>query len=141
VVDATRLVQSLPAGTNTIGGVVLKASATAPGTTTQKVISVATTPTPALLKASLALLKQWELTNVAAYPVYVKFYNKATVGLLASDVPFLVIAVPAGGVVRMPSGEGVAFSLGLSWVVTKLIADTDATAVAAGDIVGHFTWI
>lgn len=78
------------------------------------------------------------LSNVAAYAVYLKLYDKATAPVAGTDIPVMTIALPAGGTPVPLSGlsEGHTFTLGLGYAITKLIADTDTTVVVAGDARG-----
>jgi hypothetical protein len=74
--------------------------------------------------------------NNAAYPIFVKFYNKAGVPAPAGDTPVLTIGVQAGldRNVVLPQG-GKAFSLGIGIAIVQGIADNDNTAVALSDCV------
>ena len=64
-------------------------------------------------------------------------YTAPTVG---TDVPEMIIAVPplasgVPGVATFPIGfNGLRFNLGLGLLITGGFADTDATAVAAGQV-------
>jgi hypothetical protein len=71
---------------------------------------------------------------------FVKLYNKATAPVLASDVPAMILPVPAAvagvpGVCTLPIGfNGFRFALGLGIAITGAVGDTDTTAVAAGQV-------
>lgn len=60
--------------------------------------------------------------------------------MLATDIPAMIIPVPAAvsgvpGVATLPIGfSGLRFALGLGLAITGGAADTDATAVAAGQV-------
>jgi hypothetical protein len=79
-------------------------------------------------------------TNIGAAVAFVKLYNKASAPVLASDVPEMIITVPAAvsgvpGTASLPMGfNGHRFPLGLGIAITGAVADTDATAVAAGQV-------
>jgi hypothetical protein len=79
-------------------------------------------------------------TNTGAAVAFVKLYNKATAPVLASDVPAMIIPVPAAaagvpGVAHVSPGfSGFRFALGLGIAITGLVADTDTTAVLAGQV-------
>lgn len=79
-------------------------------------------------------------TNTGATAAFVKLYNKATAPVLATDVPAMIIPVPAAvagvpGVATLPIGHnGFRFALGLGIAITGGVADTDATAVAASQV-------
>lgn len=92
--------------------------------------------------AGAAKVKGAVLTNVAAYDVFMKFYDKATAPVVGTDAPVLTVKVPTGGSpVNLDGvGAGLQFVSGIAFAITKLIADTDATAVAAGDLRGELVW-
>ena len=79
-------------------------------------------------------------TNTGLTPAYIKLYNKATLPVLATDIPEMIIVVPAAvsgvpGVATFPIGfNGLRFNLGLGLAITGGSADTDTTAVAAGQV-------
>jgi hypothetical protein len=70
----------------------------------------------------------------------VKLYNKATAPTVGTDVPAMIIPVPAAvagvpGVATLPVGfNGFRFALGLGLAITGAVADNDTTAVAAGQV-------
>lgn len=130
---------TLATGTNIIGQVRQVCQSAANGSLVAKIEAAATTNATST-KASAGVVYQWQFTNVAAYPVYIKFYNKASAPTVGTDVPILKVAVPAGAMATMPHGPGVTFSTGIAYAITKLVADSDTTVVAAGDVVGHFLY-
>lgn len=79
-------------------------------------------------------------TNTGATVAYVKLYNKATAPTVGTDVPEMIIAVPAAvggvpGTASPPIGySGYRFALGLGIAITAGAADNDTTAVAAGQV-------
>lgn len=79
-------------------------------------------------------------TNTGASVAYIKLYNKATAPALATDVPEMIIPVPAAvsgvpGVAELKPGfAAYRFALGLGIAITGGAADTDTTAVAAGQV-------
>jgi len=127
------------------------------GTTTVTVatagINVAPTPplTPLIINSAASTNGQLVLTgtsglqalfatNTGATVAFVKLYNKATAPTVGTDVPAMIITVPAavGGVPGTaqisPGFSGYRFALGLGLAITGLVADTDTTAVAAGQV-------
>lgn len=74
------------------------------------------------------------LSNSVNLPIWVKLYDKAGAPVVGTDVPKLSFEVQAGVpfVIPVPS-NGVTFTNGLSIAVTRFEADTDTTAVGAGD--------
>lgn len=79
-------------------------------------------------------------TNTGSTPAYIKLYNKATAPVLATDIPEMIIVVPAAvsgvpGVYTLPIGfSGLRFNIGLGIAITGGAADIDTTAVAAGQV-------
>lgn len=79
-------------------------------------------------------------TNTGATVAFVKLYNKATAPTVGTDVPEMIVPVPAAvsgvpGVAELKPGfAAYRFALGLGIAITGLAVDTDTTAVAAGQI-------
>lgn len=74
--------------------------------------------------------------NNAAYPVYVKLFNKASSPSPGSDTPFKTIGVQAGTERDVVIGAGgQAMGTGIGIAIVKGIADADNTAVLANDCV------
>lgn len=72
--------------------------------------------------------------NNATAARYLKFYDKATAGT-ASDTPVLTVGLTASALNTFTVGQGSQFLLGLSVRATNLVADNDATAPTANDVV------
>ena len=93
-----------------------------------------------LIIAGTAGIQSFYATNIGATVAYVKLYNKATAPTVGTDVPEMIIAVPplasgVPGVATFPIGfNGLRFNLGLGLAITGGSADTDTTAVAAGQV-------
>lgn len=85
------------------------------------------------LKASAGQVYEVCANSNAAYPVYLKLYNKASAPTVGTDTPVKVIEAQAGVPACMRTEEGFAFGTGIAWAMTKGIADADATAVLASD--------
>jgi hypothetical protein len=88
-----------------------------------------------VVKASAGQLFGWNIFNNAAYPIYVKLFNKASNPLLGTDVPVRTIGVQAGTQFSYFNAIGMAFATGIALAITKLIADADTTAILANDCV------
>ena len=75
-------------------------------------------------------------TNVAVR--YLKLYNKASAPVVGTDVPVMTLAIPGNtagaGFVLDTGGMGVAFATGIAYATTTGVADADASAVAANEI-------
>jgi hypothetical protein len=91
----------------------------------------------ALIKGAPAEVGGIVVSNTAAAVRFLKLYNKATVGLV-TDTPLMTIQLPAASITPINFGNGaVDFPLGLSVRGTNLVADNDATAPTANDIVAN----
>lgn len=89
----------------------------------------------ALILTGTSGLQAFFASNIGASDAFVKLYNKATAPTVGTDVPEMVIKVPATGQVELTPGfNGYRFPLGLGIAITGLAADTDTTAVAAGQV-------
>jgi hypothetical protein len=94
-------------------------------------------PAGVLIKGAPAELAGFIISNTAAAVRFVKLYNKLTVGL-ATDTPVMTIQLPATSITTISFGaSGVDFPLGLSIRGCNLVADADATAPTANDIVAN----
>lgn len=144
-----------PSVTSVAQGVAANLLATVSGTVTATVTAGTVNPvvpaTPYILNSlagtNIALiltgtsgLQAFYATNTGATAAFVKLYNKATAPVLATDVPAMILPVPAAvagvpGICTLPIGfSGFRFALGLGIAITGAVADTDATAVAAGQV-------
>ena len=89
------------------------------------------------VKGSAGQLYGASVYNNAAYPVYLKFCNKATACTCGtnsgSDTIVYTVAAQAGTEREVHSEEGLAFSTGISMCGVKGMADTDNTSLAASD--------
>lgn len=87
------------------------------------------------VKNSAGTLYNLVARNTGAAAAYLKLYNKASAPVVATDVPVLVIEIAAGGLVPLSFGAvGHRFATGIALAITGAQADTDATAVAAGQV-------
>lgn len=72
--------------------------------------------------------------NAGAAPAYVKLYNQRNVPVVGTDVPTMVFAVPVSGTYAVFFHEPVRFASGLQLAIVTGAADTDNTAVTAGQV-------
>lgn len=119
------------------GSVTVSGTATAtPATPTPYTLNSAAGTNLGAIKASAGTLYTLAGFNAGAAVAFVKLYNKASAPVLATDVPVLVVPIPAGG--AMPPvhlGElRHRFATGIAIAVTGGAADTDATAVTAAQV-------
>lgn len=104
-----------------------------PVSLTYAVNSLATT-NGALVFAGTTRLAGVVINNASAAAKFIRFYNKLTAPTVGTDVPVLVLTVPASGSLILPATEGFVFPLGLGVAITGAAPATDSTAVAAGDV-------
>lgn len=94
----------------------------------------------ALIITGTSGLQAFYATNEGASPAYVKLYNKATAPTVGTDIPEMIIPIPAAvggvpGVASLPIGfSGFRFPLGLGIAITRNAVHTDVTAVGAGEV-------
>ena len=101
--------------------------------------SLATTNAVLVLTGTSGLCALYA-TNDAATPAFVKLFNKATAPVPGTDVPEMIIEVPAavgsglGRAEISPGFNAYRFPLGLGIAITGGRADSDTTAVAVGQV-------
>jgi hypothetical protein len=95
--------------------------------------------TGVLVKAGVVRVSSIQLGNAAAATRFVKLYDKATAPTVGTDIPIATFFLPIGGALDIQFASGAAggslyFALGLGIAATQLVADADATAPAANDV-------
>jgi hypothetical protein len=105
---------------------------TSGGVTMSHLLAAAST-NGTVLKGSSGQLYGAAIYNNAAYPVYMRFYNTASAPTVGTTTIVYEVPVQAGTEREVHSDEGLAFSSGIAYSLTKGIADTDTTATAAND--------
>lgn len=128
------------APTVTVGATVLGASATANGTSVTKVLSAAST-NATLIKSTAGRIYGYQLANTTAAWKFVKFYNAGGAPVPGTTVPLYQVALPPNTTVDANWTVPIAHTSGIGIAITNLAADLDATAVAAGDVVGSILWL
>lgn len=108
--------------------------------TTPYILNSAATTNGALVITGTSGLQGLYATNTGATDAFIKLYNKATAPTVGTDVPVMIVPVPAAvsgrpGVAQISPGfSGYRFALGLGIAITGGAADADTTAVAAGQV-------
>lgn len=107
-----------------------------PATPTAFSLNSAASTNATSVKASAGTLFNINVTNNGAAVCFLKLYNKASAPTVGTDTPTLVVSVPANGVpVIVDHGSlGYRFATGIAYATTNLIADTDTTVIAAGQL-------
>jgi len=110
-------------------------------TTNHRLLSAATTNATSV-KTSAGRVHALVLSNASASVKYFKLYNKATAPTVGTDTPIMTVLIPAGQTIVpiVAAGVGVYCSSGIAYALTGGIADTDATAVAAADVIVNMGW-
>lgn len=125
---------SIAAGANAIGDVGLQARANATGAASKFHLVSAATTNANNVKASAGRLLGWRITNTNAAIRYVKLHNTAGAPTAGSGV-VETIGVPASSSVTGYIGQGSGFATGIAITTVTGSADSDAVAVAAGDLI------
>ena len=149
IVEGQAIAARMVAGTAAIGTVSLAtnsaviASPAVP--TTPFILNSAATTNATLVLTGTSGLQAFYATNTGATVAFVKLFNKATAPVPGTDVPTMILPVPAAasgvpGVATLPIGfSGFRFALGLGLAITGGVADSDTTAVAAGQVKVHLS--
>lgn len=107
---------------------------TLPVTPTQSFVNSAATTNATSTKASAGTVWSVVVSNINAAARYLKLYNKASAPTVGTDVPVIVVPIPAGAVVQIDGGSnGIRFGTGIAWALTTGAADSDTGAVAASE--------
>jgi hypothetical protein len=107
---------------------------------TPYILNSAASTNGALILTGTSGLQAFYATNTGATTAFVKLYNKATAPTVGTDVPAMILIVPAAvsgvpGICTLPIGfSGFRFALGLGIAITGGVADSDTTAVTAGQV-------
>lgn len=103
-------------------------------------VNSAATTNGALVLTGTSNLSSFYATNEGASTAYVKLYNKATAPTVGTDIPEMIIPVPAAaagvpGVANPNIGfHGFRFALGMGIAITRNAVYTDTTAVGASEV-------
>ena len=85
------------------------------------------------VKTSQGCVQSISLTNASASWRYFKLYNKASAPTVGTDTPAAVIGMPPNSSNTHISVSGINLTLGIAYAITAGMANTDTTAIAAGD--------
>lgn len=106
-------------------------------TATARIVSSAASTNATSAKAASGTMYSVDALNTSASVKYLKLYNKATAPTVGTDTPVLTLALPPNNVAKALTFHlGMYFSAGIACALTGAAADADATALAAGDVVG-----
>lgn len=132
---------AIPVNIQNTAPVTVSSGSIAPTASTNYFLNSTASTNGALVSSATTGVQSVFATNTGAAVAYVKLYNKVTAPTVGTDVPEMIIPVPAavGGVpgVSAPIDcgfSGMRFPLGLGIATTGGAADADTTAVAAGQV-------
>lgn len=149
VTTLTGITNALPAGTNLLGktgmdpttpgstnGVVPNAAAGAGGiTTTARLASAAATTNATNVKTTVGRIYSVSGKNNAAYDVFLVLYDSAANPPVPGTTTIRKkIICPAGAAFVYDWDVGLSFATGIGYAFTKLVADSDTTALVAADV-------
>lgn len=106
-----------------------------PATPTAHTLTAAASTNATSIKTTAGTLYSIIATNYSAATKYLKLYNKASAPSVGGDVPLATIPLPATSCTPIEFGAvGVRFGTGIALALTGAMADSDTTALAAGDV-------
>ena len=136
----SNIIAALPAGTNSIGSVNM-ASKTTGGLTTFTLISAATTNATSV-KATAGTVYSIQASNTGAAVAFLKLFNLAVAPTVGTSVAVKSLIIPAGGGIVLSSNDiGIAFTTGISFSTTALLATADTTAVALSQVAVNIDYV
>ena len=92
------------------------------------------------IKSSPGQIYGWFLFNRASSVRYVKLYNKARGPSVGADTPFMTVPLPAGGGANVNFTSGITFSQGIGVGATTGVADGDAGAPGANEVIVNIVY-
>lgn len=96
---------------------------------------------PTLVKASAGTIGSIMLNNSSAVTLYLKLYNKATVPVVGTDAPLVIIPVPPGFTSLNIPTQGWRFSIGIGFGITGGYPNADTTNTEANEITVSISYV
>lgn len=109
------------------------------GLTTYKNLSVINSGVN--IKASGGAIYGWYIYNNAAAVRYLKLYNLATTPTIGTDTPFITIGIPSASAANVFTPFGIIFDTGIGIGGTNGVADNNAGAPTANDLVVNIFYL
>lgn len=78
--------------------------------------------------------------NISASIRYLKLYDKSTAPTVGTDTPFHTFVIPATSQRTFDFPQGLRLTTGFAFAITAAFADTDATVIAANDIIINYEY-
>lgn len=123
-----------PISVDTTGHLLVVDAVTTTGGYTTFHVSSAASTNATNIKASAGQLYGWAITNTNAAIRYICFHNTAGTPTAGASI-FFKFGIPGGGAANVFMPSGIPFSTGIGMTIVVNAVDTDATAVAANDMV------
>lgn len=92
---------------------------------------------PALMQGSASKVYSLTVSNVSGFDRFVKFFNKASVGVLGTDSPVITIPVMMYSTVHLQWEHGLNFSSGVSIACTEDLSDLSTDTAEANEVICH----
>lgn len=126
----------------TISGTVATTTTATPVSPTDFALTSAATTNATVVKATAGQLFEVTADNMTAAAKFLKLYRKATAPTVGTDVPILTIDIGANTHVAREFGAvGKKFLTGIVYALTGAQPVADTTALAAGDVHVHGSFI
>lgn len=133
ITTLTGITNALPAGTNTIGGVILKPT-TSGGLDVYTNINV--NATGVNIKASAGQFYGYYCyNNNGSTTRYVRLYDSASAPTVGSTTKKTIFGIPANSAANWSSDIGIAFTSGIGIGATGAVGDADTTNPSSNDVV------
>lgn len=105
------------------------------GASVARLIALGTT-NATMVKANTGQIYGWHIFNAAAAVRFVKLYNSKKTPVVGTDTPVVTLPFPAGAAANVWLASGLdVFPEGIGFATTVNAADSDTTAVTAGDLI------
>lgn len=106
-----------------------------PASPTASIVNSAATTNGTSVKSTAGTLFSITASNTNAAARFLKLYNLATAPTVGTSAVALTIPIPANSVVNINFGTyGMRFSTGIALSITGAAADSDTTAIGAGEV-------
>lgn len=107
---------------------------------THKANSAATTNATSVKNAA-GTLAMLIASNMSASWRYLKFFNKASAPTVGTDTPIMTIPLQPNSTMAMPMAIAMRFATGIAYAITAGLADSDATAIGANEVVINLLYV
>lgn len=132
---------TITGGGVTMANGTIGASTSTTGSGVAKVNSTATT-NATLVKSTAGRVYGYHLANTHATAWrYVKLYNSATTPVPGTTAVVYVIPLAPNSSVTAEMTIPISHATGIGYSIVSGPVDTDATAVGANEVIGHFLWV